>query len=314
MRPRLDRIRVVAGKEDERGPQSRSLEDPRRDHLDGGPTFVLCEDRALHFVERGGGMLGEVVVGPALEAPVEVDHRCSTLSAECGPARREEPEPSLAIDPVALGPGDVAPKLAACRMLEEASRDLELVLPEAPQPVGHRATPVSDVDRPRIERRHRTTDQLIRYVAGKRGDRLHAGQAFAVDQRGNSFRHAREEHVDPERSHARGDLVDPAVLVLNELHLQTPEPTDPLRQLERQIGIEGDDDGVVDDNRVEVFEIQLRAAVSHARIDANDVMPRVPRQSTDVIDDIAGVARIVVTEQQHRRRRSVRIAHLRATM
>ena len=119
----------------------------------------------------------------------------------------------------------------------------------------------------------------------------------------------------PSSLHPGGDCVDPAVLVLDELHLQAVELLDLLGELGREVGVVRDDDRVVDDDDVEVGELEACTPIPDSRVDANDVVARMAPESPDVVENIAGMAGIVVAQQQDRGRTRLGLrAHLRATM
>ena len=234
----LEDARVLAGEQHHRGPQRDRLEHPRRDHVHHHVALVGRQHVAVHVVVRRGRVLLLVYADAPLDRAVEVGDRRAALGAQCRPAGAHELGPAAAVDAGALAPVDVAAQAVVLRAGGHALRDPRLLLAEAADPVRQRAPAVDDVERAVGERRHWLRAGVERDVAGERVDLLDAGKHGARPHRLDlALGHEREQDGDPELADHRPELMDPAVVVLDHLHLQPVEPAQLGPERRRQVAV-----------------------------------------------------------------------------
>ena len=302
MLPRLHGAAVVARKEHHRSPECGRLEEPRRDDVHPHVPFVRSEHVSAHLREARLGPAPQVLPDGGLDRAVEVGDRRAALCAERGLAGGEEPRPAPAVDPVRLPPSDVVREPSAANPLEDALGDPHLFLAQPAIPERERAAAIADVDGPAGERRHGMLRELLGHVSGQRRENLRVGKTVAVHGGDLVLGHDAQKHVDAEVAHHLGDAVDPAVLVLEQLHLQSLEAADLLAKRGRQIRVNRDRERVVDDDHVVCGEVEVPARVDGARVVVVDAVPGVAPEGSQMLEERVGVAPDVVAENEDRER------------
>src|SRR5260370_819753 len=205
---------------------------------------------------------------------VETGDARPALAAESRPARGDEIYPALAIDAVVLLPRDVALEAVARRELDEALSNPGLLARQHAKPKRQVACAITDVNGPVAQRPDGPADQAVRHVPGQRLHPLDAWESLVVQLAGGRLGRDREQHVEPDVPRRRGRLVDPPVVVLDELDFEALEPPQLVAEVRRDIMRVAQDHRVMDDHNVELVEVEGKTAAHRLGVEGPDLVAR----------------------------------------
>src|SRR5262245_29521301 len=118
--------------------------------------------------------------------------------------------------------------------------------------------------------------KIARYVARQTGDHGRLRDPRRIDLLDILRAQRGEQHMDPEIANSGRDLVDPAVLILNELDLEALESCYFVPGPWRQIDVADDEQRVVDDDDVEGGQSSEAREGIHHGIERVDPVTRQP--------------------------------------
>ena len=101
----------------------------------------------------------------------------------------------------------------------------------------------------------------------------------------------REEDVDAHVADGGGHLIDAAIVVLNELDLQSPVVPKRGLELRMQVVIRENEDGVMQHHRIELVQIEVREAWLAEGVEQIDVAVRIVFESLDVSSIVLALLR-----------------------
>src|SRR5262249_31655962 len=97
----------------------------------------------------------------------KIKNRCSALRAEHSPAPTDKINPILSVQAIFFSKRDVDHKTVVGSIRKKNSADFVFFASEFPQPCGHLARPVADIDRPFGIRLNWLVQKGLRDVAGE---------------------------------------------------------------------------------------------------------------------------------------------------